>query len=321
MSVLLLQAGYEVIILDNLSNSKQEVLVWIEKITNKKPIFYNQDITDIQWIKRIFEKHAIDGVIHFAALKAVGESMSHPFEYYENNIVGTLNLLKVMDEYKVRNLVFSSSCTVYGDSKTQPLSESSPKQPCASPYGWTKSINEDLLMGLCQSTDLKVCALRYFNPIGAHPSGLIGEEPNGVPSNLLPYVMKTTMGEYEYLNVFWNDYNTPDGTAVRDYIHVMDLVQAHLQALDWIIKQKFWTFDVFNLGTGVGISVLEVIAATEKVTGKKIPYKILDRRAGDVEIAYANPTKAKDVLWWESVLTLEDAIRDMRKFENMRKSS
>jgi UDP-glucose 4-epimerase len=177
-------------------------------------------------------------VIHFAALKAVGESMQKPFEYYDNNIVATLNLLKLMDEFQVRNLVFSSSCTVYGDSDQQPLTEHFPKQPCASPYGWTKSINEDMLMGLCQSTALKVCALRYFNPIGAHPSGLIGEEAHGVPSNLLPYVIKTATGEYPCVRVFGDDYPTPDGTCLRDYIHVMDLVAAHFHAITWVSKQK-----------------------------------------------------------------------------------
>jgi len=319
MSVLLLQSDYQVIIIDNMSNSSKDVLDGIEKITGKKPIFVQWDIRDKTCLQELFEHYPIDGVIHFAALKAVWESMEKPFVYYENNIVGTLTLLEVMNQYQVYQCVFSSSCTVYGDSDKQPLSENAVKQPCTSPYGRSKSINEDMLLWLCQSTPLRVCSLRYFNPIWAHPSGIIGEYPTGVPANLLPYVIKTLKGTYPYLNIRWNDYPTPDGTAIRDYIHIMDLVQAHLSALERIETQYPWKYEVFNLWTGTGSSVMDIIHIAEQVTWKQLPYQIQPRRPWDVVAAYADPSKAKTVLWWSCRYSVADAIRDMWNFEGMRK--
>ena len=305
----LLNAGESVVILDNFSNSKPEVLDKIRQITGKDFKFYEVDLVNEPDVKRVFDENPdIDVVIHFAGLKAVGESVAKPLEYYQNNITGTLVLCNQMRAHNCKKIVFSSSATVYGSPKSLPIKEDFPLST-TNPYGTTKLVLEWILGDLCKSDpEWTAALLRYFNPIGAHPSGLIGEEPDGIPNHLLPYVARVACGELPCLSVFGDDYNTPDGTGVRDYIHVVDLAKGHLSALDWARSHS--GADAFNLGTGHGYSVLEIVHAFEKYSGKKVPYKITPRRPGDIDACYADPTKAKAELGWEARLGIEEMCRD-----------
>ena len=305
------QAGYEVIIIDNLSNSSIEVLDRISKITGKKPIFEQIDLREKGKVEDFFQRYnSIEGVIHFAASKAVGESVEKPLLYYENNIASLIYILQELQRKEKSSFIFSSSCTVYGQADELPVSENAPFKQAESPYGNTKQINEEIIRDTCHiSANIKAISLRYFNPIGAHSSALIGELPNGVPQNLVPYITQTAIGLRESLSVYGNDYPTPDGTCIRDYIHVVDLAKAHIAALERLLKENNESnYEVFNIGTGKGSSVLEVIKAFEKVTGQALPYKIVGRRAGDVVSAYANTYKANKELLWKAELTLEDAL-------------
>ena len=302
----LLEAGYEVVVVDNLCNSSEESLNRIEKITGKSVKFYKADIADKEAMKKIFEENEISQVIHFAGLKAVGESVQKPLEYYQNNITGTLNMCEVMRKYGVKNIIFSSSATVYGDPETVPITEQCPKGQCTNPYGWTKSMLEQILMDIQKAdNEWNVILLRYFNPIGAHKSGMIGEDPNGIPNNLMPYVMKVAIGELPHVNVFGDDYDTPDGTGVRDYIHVVDLAIGHVKAVKKIEENP--GVKIYNLGTGIGYSVLDVINNVSKAVGRDIPYVIAERRAGDIAQCYADATLAKEELGWEA----ENGIKEM----------
>ncbi len=305
----LLGAGEEVVILDNFSNSKPQVLDKIREISGKDFRFYETDLLDEQGVKQVFDENpAIDSVIHFAALKAVGESVQKPLEYYHNNLTGTLILCRQMQQHGVKKIVFSSSATVYGSPASLPIRENFPLST-TNPYGSTKLMIEMILKDLyVADSDWSVALLRYFNPIGAHPSGLIGEEPDGIPNNLLPYVARVACGELEYLSVFGDDYDTPDGTGVRDYIHVVDLAKGHLCAINWVRNNK--GADAFNLGTGQGYSVLQIVHAFEKYSGHKVSYKITGRRPGDIAACYADPGKAKEVLGWEAQLGIEEMCRD-----------
>lgn len=308
----LLQAGYQTVIVDNLSNSKVQVLERIKKITAKAPIFYQADLRDAVEMKRIFQAHSFEAVLHFAGLKAVGESVEYPLRYYHNNLTGTLVLLQTMQEFEVRRLVFSSSCTVYGANQEMPLREDFPIAPL-SPYGHTKAMIEQMLRDLVVAEpDWQVTLLRYFNPVGAHPSGLIGEDPNGIPNNLFPYITQVAVGRLPYLRVFGNDYPTLDGTGVRDYIHVVDLAIGHLRALEKLSKPGLY---VYNLGTGRGYSVLEVVKAFEKATAKAIPYQIVERRPGDVPIAYADPGLAQLELSWRAERGIEEMCVDAWRWQ------
>jgi UDP-glucose 4-epimerase len=305
------QAGYEVIIVDNLSNSSIEVLDRISKITGKKPIFEQIDLREKGKVQDFFQRYtSIEGVIHFAASKAVGESVEKPLLYYENNIASLIYILQELQRKEKSSFIFSSSCTVYGQADELPVSENAPFKQAESPYGNTKQINEEIIRDTCHiSANIKAISLRYFNPIGAHSSALIGELPNGVPQNLVPYITQIAIGLRESLSVYGNDYPTPDGTCIRDYIHVVDLAKAHIAALERLLKENNESnYEVFNIGTGKGSSVLEVIKAFEKVTGQALPYKIVGRRAGDVVSAYANTYKANKELLWKAELTLEDAL-------------
>jgi UDP-glucose 4-epimerase len=305
------QAGYDVIIIDNLSNSSIEVLDRISKITGKKPIFEQIDLREKGKVQDFFQRYtSIEGVIHFAASKAVGESVEKPLLYYENNIASLIYILQELQRKEKSSFIFSSSCTVYGQADELPISENAPFKQAESPYGNTKQINEEIIRDTCHiSANIKAISLRYFNPIGAHSSALIGELPNGVPQNLVPYITQTAIGLRESLSVYGNDYPTPDGTCIRDYIHVVDLAKAHIAALERLLKENNESnYEVFNIGTGKGSSVLEVIKAFEKVTGQALPYKIVGRRAGDVVSAYANTYKANKELLWKAELTLEDAL-------------
>ncbi|MDE6797698.1 MAG: UDP-glucose 4-epimerase GalE [Ruminococcus sp.] len=294
----LLSNGYEIVIVDNLSNSKEAAVDRIEKITGKKVTFYNVDICDYDALSGVFRENDIEAVVHFAGLKAVGESVRKPLEYYTNNIYGTLILLKVMRENGCNKIVFSSSATVYGMNNIAPYTEDMPTS-ATNPYGYTKVMIEQILKDICVAdSDFSAVALRYFNPIGAHDSGLLGEDPNGIPNNLVPYIAQVASGKLEQLSVFGDDYDTPDGTGVRDYIHVMDLAEGHVCAIDYAMKNK--GFEPVNLGTGKGSSVLEVVSAYEKACGKPIPKKITERRAGDIATCYADATKAKEVFGWEA---------------------
>ncbi len=287
----LLNQNYEVVIYDNLSNSKIEVLNRIEKITGKRPVFIQDDILNINGLRNVFKNNKFDAVIHFAGLKAVGESVQKPLEYYNNNIVGTINLLFAMREANCYNIVFSSSATVYGEPKSMPIDESFDTLQCTNPYGTTKLYIENIMKDLYKSdNNFNIALLRYFNPIGAHESGLIGEDPNGIPNNLVPYVTQVAIGKREYVRVFGNDYNTIDGTGVRDYIHVVDLAKGHLLAINKVLSKSGLV--IYNLGTGKGSSVLEVINAFSKAVNKDIPYKIMPRRAGDIATSYAKCDKA-----------------------------
>lgn len=308
----LLKAGHDVVIMDNLSNSKVGTVDRIYQITGKKPVFYQTDIRDFNGTDKIFKEHNIDAVIHFAGLKAVGESVQKPWEYYENNINGTLVLLDAMRKNGCKNIVFSSSATVYGLDNVAPYTEDMPTS-ATNPYGYTKVMIEQILHDMCiADLDWSVMALRYFNPIGADKSGLIGEDPNGIPNNLVPYIAQVAIGKLEYLRVFGNDYDTPDGTGVRDYIHVVDLAKGHVVAVDYALKHK--GFEPVNLGTGNGSSVLDVVKAYELACGKEIPYKIVERRAGDIATSFANPDKAKKLFNWSAELTLKDMCVDSWNF-------
>jgi UDP-glucose 4-epimerase len=306
----LLQSGYEVLIVDNLVNSDIRVLEGIQQITGLKPALEVEDLAHPEAVRQVMDRHPdIVGAIHFAAFKAVGESVADPLMYYRNNLYSMVNLLELFQQKGLQHFIFSSSCTVYGDSSAQPLTEDSPRKPAASPYGNTKIICEDILRDVCAIYPLQAISLRYFNPIGAHSSGHIGEVPNGVPQNLIPYLTQTALGQREYLRVWGSDYPTEDGTAVRDYIHVVDLAKAHVAALARLLqKANSETLETFNIGTGKGSSVLQVIHAFERATGVKVPYRLEARRPGDVVVAYADTTKAKQVLGWEATLSLEEAL-------------
>ena len=308
----LFQAGYTPVILDDFSNSDKKTINRINKILNTEVKCFEGDCRNEDYLEKIFllEKD-ISGVIHFAASKAVGESVRKPLRYYDNNLGSLISLLKVMNKSGVNYLVFSSSCTVYGDSVDQPVRETTPVLPAESPYANTKQVCEEIIKDFTLSKEsFKVLSLRYFNPIGAHPSALIGELPIGTPANLVPYISQTAAGIRKELTVFGNDYNTPDGTCLRDYIHVIDLAKAHIQALNYIFQNKSAGYDIFNCGTGRGNTVLEVIKTFEKVNNLKVNYSIGQRRPGDVEAIHSNVDKARDLMGWQSSLTLEDALRD-----------
>ncbi len=301
--------GHEVIIIDNLVNSNKKVIERIEQITHKPVEFYCTDIRNKDTLNDIADKHKFDCCIHFAGLKAVNESLHIPLEYYDNNVTGTLTLLDVLRNHNCKNIIFSSSATVYGTPKTVPITEDCPKSQCTNPYGQTKTMIEQILMDLQQAdNEWNVVLLRYFNPIGAHKSGLIGEDPKGIPNNLMPYITQVAIGKLDKLNVFGNNYDTPDGTGVRDYIHVVDLANGHVKALE-AIKNKCG-LKIYNLGTGTGYSVLDVVNAFEKANGVKIPYEIKPRRNGDVAVCYSDPTKALQELNWKAKFGIEDMCRD-----------
>lgn len=305
----LLDSGYEVVVVDNLCNSSKESLKRVEKITGKSVKFYEADIADKDEMNKVFEENDISCVIHFAGLKAVGESVQKPLEYYQNNISGTLNMCEVMRNHGVKNIIFSSSATVYGDPASVPITEKFPKGQCTNPYGWTKSMLEQILTDIqFADKEWNVILLRYFNPIGAHKSGLIGEDPNGIPNNLMPYVMKVAIGQLPQVNVFGNDYPTPDGTGVRDYIHVVDLAKGHVKAIEKIEENP--GVKIYNLGTGKGYSVLDVINNVSKAVGKEIPYVIAERRAGDIAECYADPALAKEELGWEAQYGMKEMCED-----------
>ncbi|MCC8144289.1 MAG: UDP-glucose 4-epimerase GalE [Tannerellaceae bacterium] len=304
-------AGYEVVIIDDLSNSTIEVLDGIEKITGIKPVFVKLDLNDKAGLRKVLEENkGIAGIIHFAASKAVGESVQQPLKYYRNNIVTLLNLLDLMPEFHIQGIVFSSSCTVYGQPDILPVTEDAPIKPALSPYGNTKQINEEIIRDtIYAGVPFKSIILRYFNPIGAHPSAEIGELPNGVPQNLVPFLTQTAIGIRQELSIFGDDYNTPDNSCIRDYIHVVDLAKAHVIAMDRMLENKSEEkVEIFNLGTGRGVSVLELINAFEKGTGVKVPYKIVGRREGDIEKVWADPERANKVLGWTAKESVEDTI-------------
>lgn len=312
-TVELLNGGYNVVIIDNLSNSQVDVVDGIEKITGKRPAFEQVDCCNLSALECVFQKyHAITGIIHFAASKAVGESVENPLKYYENNIVSLINLLKLMPKYDVKGIIFSSSCTVYGqpDPENLPVTELAPIKKAESPYGNTKQINEEIIQDYIHSgANISAIILRYFNPIGSHPTGIIGEMPNGVPANLIPYLTQTAIGIRPMLKVFGNDYDTPDGSCVRDFIYVVDLAKAHVAAMARIVEGKNdEKVEVYNVGTGHGVSVLELINTFEKCTGVKLPYEIVPRREGDIEKVWGNVDKASKVLGWKAVHTLEEAL-------------
>lgn len=312
------QTGYEVVIVDNLSNSNIEVLNGIESITGIRPAFENIDCSDYVNMDRMFEKHTgIDGIIHFAASKAVGESVQKPLLYYRNNLVSLMNLLQLMPIHGVSNFVFSSSCTVYGQPDELPVTENAPIKAALSPYGNTKQIGEEIIRDILHADDFyHAIILRYFNPIGAHASAKIGELPNGIPNNLLPYVTQTAMGIRKQLQVFGNDYNTPDGSCIRDYIHVVDLAKAHVISIQRMLEGKSKeNIETFNLGTGRGVSVFELINTFEKVNGVKVPYRVVDRREGDIEKVWADPSLANNVLGWKAKETVEETLRSAWKWE------
>ena len=310
----LLNAGYKVIVVDNLCNSKETAIENVKKITGKDLKFYKADLLDKTKLDLIFSENPdIDYVIHFAALKAVGESVQKPIEYYENNIGGTLVLLDVMKKYNVKKIVFSSSATVYGNPKKVPIREDAKTGNATNPYGETKVMTERILNDIFISDNSwSIILLRYFNPIGAHESGLIGESPNGIPNNLMPYINQVALGKLDHLNVFGNDYNTPDGTGVRDYIHVVDLAKGHIKALER--ADKITGVETYNLGTGKGYSVLDIVKNFEKATGINIKYEIAPRRAGDIAECYADPTKAEKILGWKAEKNLEDMCKDSWRF-------
>ena len=307
-------AGYDVVVLDNLSNASEKSLKRVEKITGKPVKFYEADIRDRNALEEIFDKEDIDSCIHFAGLKAVGESVAKPWEYYENNISGTLTLLDVMRKHDAKNIIFSSSATVYGDPAQIPITEECPKGQCTNPYGWTKSMLEQILTDIQKADpEWNVVLLRYFNPIGAHKSGLIGENPNGIPNNLMPYITQVAVGKLKELGVFGNDYDTPDGTGVRDYIHVVDLAKGHVKAVKKLEDNS--GLSIYNLGTGKGYSVLDIVKNFEAATGVKIPYSIKPRRAGDVATCYSDATKAKKELGWEAEYDIKDMCADSWNFQ------
>ena len=309
-AVELLNAGKEVIIVDNFSNSKPEVLEAIKKITGKEFKFYNIDYMDREKLEKVFEENEIEAVLNFAGYKAVGESVKEPIKYYTNNISGALVLLDTMKKYNVKKFIFSSSATVYGEPEKMPITEECKTGGTTNPYGTTKLFIEQILKDIYASDNTwDICILRYFNPIGAHESGLLGEDPQGIPNNLMPYIVRVAAGELKELSVFGNDYKTHDGTGVRDYIHVVDLAKGHVLALNKLEKEGQGLY-IYNLGTGTGYSVLDIVKAFEKATGVKVPYKIAPRRPGDIAMCYADPTKAYKELGWKATKTLEDMCRD-----------
>jgi UDP-glucose 4-epimerase len=311
-------SGYDVVIVDNLSNSSADVVDGIEKITGIRPDFEQLDCLDYEGLEKVFAKYGdIKSIIHFAASKAVGESVQKPLLYYRNNLVSLINLLELMPKYNVKGIVFSSSCTVYGQPDVLPVTEDAPIKVAESPYGNTKQINEEIIRDTIKSgSPIQAILLRYFNPIGAHPTAIIGEMPNGVPQNLIPFLTQTAIGIREKLSVFGDDYNTPDGSCIRDYINVVDLAKAHVVAIDRILQEKQnEQVEVFNIGTGRGLSVLELIHAFEESTGVKLNYQIVGRRAGDIEQVWANPDKANNVLGWKAESTIEDTLRSAWKWQ------
>ena len=309
----LLDAGYDVVVYDNLSNASEKSLERVEALTGKKVKFYKGDILDRDRLNEVFSKEKLDSCIHFAGLKAVGESVQKPWEYYENNIAGTLTLVDVMRQNGCKNIIFSSSATVYGDPAEIPITENCPKGQCTNPYGWTKSMLEQILSDIQKAdNEWNVVLLRYFNPIGAHQSGTMGENPNGIPNNLMPYITQVAVGKLPELGVFGNDYDTPDGTGVRDYIHVVDLAKGHVHAVDKVTSTT--GVNVYNLGTGIGYSVLDIVNAFEKANDIHIPYTIKPRRPGDIAMCYANPAKAKEELGWEAKFDLERMCKDSWNF-------
>ena len=315
VAVELLNKNYKVIVYDNLTNSSKISVKRVEEITGKNIIFYEADILDEKKLSEVFEKENIDVVIHCAALKAVGESVKKPLEYYHNNISGTLSLLKIMRKYSCKNIIFSSSATVYGDPEKVPITEDFPKGICTNPYGWTKSMMEQIMTDLQKSDpEWKVVLLRYFNPIGAHESGKIGEDPQGIPNNLLPYIAQVAVGKLDYLRVFGDDYDTIDGTGVRDYIHVVDLAKGHVLSVDKIDKLE--GVSIINLATGNGYSVLEVLKAFEKACGKKISYKIVERREGDIAKCFADASKAYEVLGWKAEKGIDEMCEDSWRWQS-----
>ncbi|MEO5569617.1 MAG: UDP-glucose 4-epimerase GalE [Bacteroidia bacterium] len=315
-AVELINKGYEVFILDNLSNSREEVIDSIQQITSVRPAFHKIDICNFDLLEEIFKSNHFNAIIHFAALKAVGDSVLMPLAYYRNNLVSLHNLLDLCAKYDVNNFVFSSSCTVYGQPDKLPVNESAPLKQAESPYGNTKKISEDILKDVSKVSALKTIALRYFNPAGAHPSALIGEYPIGKPNNLMPVITQTAIGKNNMLNIFGDDYNTPDGSCIRDYLHVSDLAEAHVVAVERLLNSKNKDkFEVFNLGTGTGVSVLEMVKAFIDLTGVKLNYKISERRKGDVEKVYADTTKANIELGWKCTRTLNDMVETAWKWE------
>lgn len=307
----LCNAGYSPVIVDDLSNSKPSVLKQLEEITGQKISFYQQDYADQAALQKVIDTEKITGVIHFAAYKSVDESIREPLKYYRNNVAGLVNLLELLEKNKISSMVFSSSCTVYGEPDNLPVSEDAELKPATSPYGASKQICETILKDTtAASSTLRAMALRYFNPIGAHESSLIGELPLGTPANLVPYLTQAVAGLRPALTVYGNEYDTPDGTCIRDYIHVVDLAQAHVQALKYVSAQQPSTYDYCNVGTGAGSSVLEVITAFESATGQKVPYKIGPRRAGDIVSTYADTTKSFELFGWRAERSLETALRD-----------
>lgn len=313
-SIELLQAGYDIVIVDNFCNSKPEALNRIEELAGKKAKFYEVDILDRDGLNKVFDENNIEAVIHFAGLKAVGESVEKPIEYHENNISGTLVLCDVMRKHNVKKIVFSSSATVYGMNNKVPFSEDMPTASATNPYGSTKLFIEQILSDIYVSdNEWSVALLRYFNPIGAHESGRIGEDPNGIPNNLMPYITQVAVGKRKELSVFGNDYDTHDGTGVRDYIHVVDLAKGHLKAVEKVLSSN--GVEAYNLGTGIGYSVLDVVNSFEKASGQKVPYKIVERRAGDIATCYADATKALRELGWKAEKNLDDMCRDSWRWQ------
>ena len=310
----LLDAGYDVVVLDNLSNSSEKSLDRVKALTGKEVKFYKGDILDRDILNKIFKEEKIDSCIHFAGLKAVGESVAKPWEYYNNNIAGTLTLVDVMRQNGCKSIIFSSSATVYGDPAQIPITEECPKGQCTNPYGWTKSMLEQILMDIYKAdNEWNVILLRYFNPIGAHKSGTMGENPNGIPNNLMPYITQVAVGKLKELGVFGDDYDTPDGTGVRDYIHVVDLALGHVAAIEHV---KTPGVHIYNLGTGIGYSVLDLIHAFEKACGKKLPYEIVARRPGDIDACYACADKAKRELHWVAKYNIEDMCRSQWNWQS-----
>ena len=311
----LLNGGYEVIIVDNFSNSKPEVIDKIKIITQKSPILEIVDIKDQEKLNYVFQNHNIEGVIHFAALKAVSESIEKSLDYYQNNISGLINVLQCCKKHNVNKFIFSSSCTVYGNPDEIMVDETAPTKESTTPYGKSKKMGEDIIIDSTLSNNFKSILLRYFNPVGSHDSGLIGDDPSGVPNNLVPYLTKVVNGDLEQLSVFGDDYNTPDGTCIRDYIHVVDLAIAHVKSLEYLDKLNNNEYDVFNLGTGSGSSVLDLINSFEKSTDKKVNYKISGRRDGDIEAIYCNPKKANNILEWKTKYNLFDMMKSAWNYQ------
>jgi UDP-glucose 4-epimerase len=312
----LLNAGHEVVVVDNLCNSKEESVRRVQEIAGRQLSFYKVDLLDKPALDRVLDAHAVDAAIHFAALKAVGESVAIPLSYYHNNLTGTINLIYALGEHGVKNLVFSSSATVYGEVNQPPLREDMPRAAATNPYGWTKLMMEQIFEDVQKAEpDWNMIMLRYFNPVGAHPSGRIGEDPNGIPNNLFPYVTGVAVGKYPFLRVWGNDYPTPDGTPIRDYIHVVDVATGHVRALEKLKENAGYT--IYNLGTGRGFSVLEVVHAFEKASAKELPWKFLERRPGDLPVSYADPAKAERELGWKAQRGLEAMCADAWRWQSL----